>query len=395
MTETPTGAPTGTLTVVIPAHDEEEFIADAIRSALRQTIRPEQVLVLADACTDRTAEIARSLGASVLEVDFRSKPDALNRALRSVSTEYMAVLDADSYFASDEALDVCLTTMREQGYGGVCMSVTSHSTKGLFQRSRAIEWAAAHRVSRKVESWHGWVAVLSGMAGVYRTSAVLEVGGWSNDGLCEDVELALKMNRAGHHAGFVSGAYVCVRDPESWSVYWRQSHRWAAGWAQAIYKHKSLFFRSWGFTKVFGAMLIDSALLASGYVSLMFHLVTGFQKFDTLRWLGWWFVMMSLASLVAASFQIGIRRAVSCYPAFILVGTFGTAFSLWVMFREWVLGKHLTSWTGRQGRQAVITRMTGLRRLVLATLGIGGERPWCWPGPCSTGPRWRVREGWP
>jgi cellulose synthase/poly-beta-1,6-N-acetylglucosamine synthase-like glycosyltransferase len=327
------------------------------------------VLVIADSCTDDTAAIARRCGAEVLEVDCGSKPEALNRALREVTTEFVALLDADGYFASDRALEMCLERMRAKNYGGVCMSVTPHSVKGVFQRSRMIEWAAAHRMSRTVESWHGWVAVLSGCAGVYRTEAVRAVGGWSTDSLCEDVELALKMNRTGHRAGFVPGAYVCVRDPGTWSVYWAQSHRWAAGWAQALYKHRGLFFRSWGFTRVFGAMLVDSVLMASGYISLLYQLATRFTHFDGFRWMGLWFLMMVVLTFGTAALQIGLRRTLACYPAYLVVGTMGTVISLWVMFREWVLGRHLTSWTGRQGRRVVITRMSERRRIGLTLAG--------------------------
>src|SRR5262245_4099232 len=53
--------------VLVPAHDEEQVIAHGL-AAIRADLRPQDhVLVVADRCTDRTAEIARSFGASVLE----------------------------------------------------------------------------------------------------------------------------------------------------------------------------------------------------------------------------------------------------------------------------------------------------------------------------------------
>ncbi|GJF34264.1 hypothetical protein KNE206_69640 [Kitasatospora sp. NE20-6] len=360
---------TDSLTVLIPAHNEADFIATAVKSAFRQTVPPQTVLVIADSCTDDTARIAAGCGAEVMEVAHASKPKSLNAALERVTTSHVALLDADGYFASEQVFETCLRVMAERGYGGVCLSVTPHSSKGLFQRSRTIEWASAHRVSRVVESWHGWVAVLSGSAGIYRTDDLRTVGGWSTDSLCEDVELALKMNRSGRPAGFVPGEFVAVRDPRNWREYWAQTHRWAAGWAQAIYKHKGLFFRSWGFTKVFGAMLVDSALLAVGYASLLYHLATGFTEFDAVRWFGSWFLVMAAITLGVASLQLGVRRALACYPAYLIVGTLGTAFSLWVMFREWVLGRHLVSWTGRQRRRTVITRISDRRRQTLGLLG--------------------------
>ncbi|PBC72143.1 cellulose synthase/poly-beta-1,6-N-acetylglucosamine synthase-like glycosyltransferase [Streptomyces sp. TLI_235] len=362
---------TNSVTVLIPAHNEADFIATAVKSAFRQTVPPQKVLVIADSCTDDTARIAAECGADVIEVGFASKPRSLNHALEQVATSHVALLDADGYFASEQVFETCLRVMDERGYGGVCLSVTPHSSTGLFQRSRAVEWAAAHRVSRIVETWHGWVAVLSGSAGVYRADDLRAVGGWSTDSLCEDVELALKMNRHGRPAGFVRGEFVAVRDPSGWREYWAQTHRWASGWAQAIDKHKGLFFRSWGFTKVFGAMMVDSVLLAMGYASLLYHLATGFTEFDAVRWFGSWFLVMVAITLTTASLQLGVRRALACYPAYLLVGTLGTAFALWVMFREWVLGRHLVSWTGRQRRRTVVTPIPDRRRRALGLLGAG------------------------
>lgn len=58
--------------VVIPAHDESETIAAALGSvhaAARQADVRLRLLVVADACTDETAAIARAAGAEVLEID--------------------------------------------------------------------------------------------------------------------------------------------------------------------------------------------------------------------------------------------------------------------------------------------------------------------------------------
>ena len=53
--------------IVIPAHDEEAVIERTIRNTMRQAGTAALMLVVADNCTDRTAELARAAGASVLE----------------------------------------------------------------------------------------------------------------------------------------------------------------------------------------------------------------------------------------------------------------------------------------------------------------------------------------
>ena len=54
------------LTVMIPAFNEADSIADSIRSLQRQTVVPEEIIVIDDCSTDATAEIASALGVRVL-----------------------------------------------------------------------------------------------------------------------------------------------------------------------------------------------------------------------------------------------------------------------------------------------------------------------------------------
>ena len=55
------------LMVLIPAHDEESCLAQTLRSVKSQLRTDDQILVVADNCADRTAEIAREEGAEVIE----------------------------------------------------------------------------------------------------------------------------------------------------------------------------------------------------------------------------------------------------------------------------------------------------------------------------------------
>ena len=61
--------PAPRIAVIIVAHDEERVILDSVKSLVAQRYPSESfaVHVVADNCTDRTADLARSAGASVLE----------------------------------------------------------------------------------------------------------------------------------------------------------------------------------------------------------------------------------------------------------------------------------------------------------------------------------------
>jgi len=83
------------ISVIIPAHNEEKFIAEAIRSVYAQTLPVSELIVIADDCTDRTAKIAHGLGSKVKMQKRRNMAAALNLGIRTSSQPWIAFLDAD------------------------------------------------------------------------------------------------------------------------------------------------------------------------------------------------------------------------------------------------------------------------------------------------------------
>jgi glycosyltransferase involved in cell wall biosynthesis len=85
-----------TISVVVPVYDGEPFLADALRSILGQTRRPDEVIVVDDGSRDRSCEIARSFaGVRVLQQPNRGQASALNTGVAQSRGEYLAFLDAD------------------------------------------------------------------------------------------------------------------------------------------------------------------------------------------------------------------------------------------------------------------------------------------------------------
>jgi glycosyltransferase involved in cell wall biosynthesis len=84
------------VTVVIPAHNAERFVAEAIESVLAQTYAPVETIVVDDGSTDRTAEIAaRYDDVRLLRQDNRGAPAARNAGVAISSGELLTFHDAD------------------------------------------------------------------------------------------------------------------------------------------------------------------------------------------------------------------------------------------------------------------------------------------------------------
>jgi glycosyltransferase involved in cell wall biosynthesis len=95
------------ISVIIPAYNREAYVADAIESALRQTLPPGEVIVVNDGSTDRTAEIARSYGEKVrcISQENLGCGAARNTGLNEARGNLIAFLDSDDIWL-DQKLEV-------------------------------------------------------------------------------------------------------------------------------------------------------------------------------------------------------------------------------------------------------------------------------------------------
>jgi 4,4'-diaponeurosporenoate glycosyltransferase len=94
------------VSVIIPARNEEHNLPGLLRSLAAQTLKPHEILVVNDASTDRTGEVARDLGARVitsqpLPESWRGKPWACHQGAQASGGKLLLFIDADTWFEPD------------------------------------------------------------------------------------------------------------------------------------------------------------------------------------------------------------------------------------------------------------------------------------------------------
>lgn len=90
------------VSVVMPAYNAAATIGKAIQSALDQVVTPDEIVVGCDGCSDDTAAIARSLGATVLELPKGNGAIARNRAAEAAQGDLLFFLDADDWWLPEK-----------------------------------------------------------------------------------------------------------------------------------------------------------------------------------------------------------------------------------------------------------------------------------------------------
>ncbi len=141
------------VSILIPAYNAEEFVGDAIRSAIAQTWQRKEIIVVDDGSSDRTAEVARRFASK--EVIFVSKENegaaaTRNHAFQLSQGEYIQWLDADDLLAPDK-IERQLAALREGDSKRMLLSSSwglfSYRTKharfvptSLWQDLMPVEW---------------------------------------------------------------------------------------------------------------------------------------------------------------------------------------------------------------------------------------------------------------
>jgi 1,2-diacylglycerol 3-beta-glucosyltransferase len=251
--------------VLIPAHDEAPVIERALNSLRAQSYTRQNfdVFVVADNCTDTTAEIARRGGAIVHERSdstLRAKGHALRWLLERVRDrgryDAYVVLDADSVITPEflKHMDARLETGSKaiQAHYRV-LNPSASSISAL----REAAFASLHYVRPLGRAALGLSCGLKGNGMCFDANA-LDQHGWSSAGLAEDVELHLALIRAGVRVDFAPEAIVRAEMPTSLRDAQSQNMRWEAGRLSVLRRDVPGLLKSG--IALRNAMVIDAAV---------------------------------------------------------------------------------------------------------------------------------------
>ena len=128
------------LSIIIPARNEEHNLPTLLRSLAAQSIRAREVIVVDDASTDRTAEIAQQHGARVINSQplpdgWRGKTWACHQGAQTATGEHLLFLDSDTWFET-EGLRRVLAEFKQAG-GGVLSVAPHHAVRDFHEQLSA------------------------------------------------------------------------------------------------------------------------------------------------------------------------------------------------------------------------------------------------------------------
>ncbi len=223
--------------LLVAAHNEESVIGELIESlkGLDYPADKFDVFVVADNCTDKTAELAKNAGAYVWErfnTEKRGKGYAMEFAFEKLfamenTHEYFCVFDADNLVEKD-----FLIRMNEkinEGYKAVQGYLDSKNpTDNWLTFSYSLWYWINNRVAQLSRGNLGLGCRLGG-TGFAVSSKLIREYGWGATCLAEDTEFTLKLALSGIKVGWAHDAVVFDEKPRQLGTSIHQRQRWMQG----------------------------------------------------------------------------------------------------------------------------------------------------------------------
>jgi cellulose synthase/poly-beta-1,6-N-acetylglucosamine synthase-like glycosyltransferase len=301
----------GRIVVLIPAHNEEDGIEATLASLAAQTRPADQIIVIADCCTDKTAELARACGVQVIETvdNTQAKAGALNQVLNDLlprlsDDDAVLIMDADTIlttvFLSHAARRLRQPEPDGALVGGVGGIFFGYPLKGFLFHLQNNEYV---KYAREIGRRWGRADVLTGTATLFSVRALRHVrrarstgelpaseGVYDVEALTEDNELTLALKHLGYRCVSPRSCTVGTELMPTIVRLFYQRLRWQRGALENL--------RAYGLTVATLPYIIRQLLMHLSVMFLPFYLTVVIYSTITQHfppWTGIWVAVTVLA----------------------------------------------------------------------------------------------------
>ncbi|MFJ2760993.1 polysaccharide deacetylase family protein [Streptomyces prasinus] len=302
------------VTVLVPAYNEAKCIENTVRS-LMDSDHPVEVLVIDDGSSDGTARIVEAMGLPNVRVIRQlnaGKPAALNRGLANARYDIVVMMDGDTVFEPSTVREL-VQPFGDPRVGAVAGNAKVGNKDSLIGAWQHIEYVMGFNLDRRMYDILGCMPTIPGAVGAFRRSALVPIGGMSDDTLAEDTDVTMALHRAGWRVVYAENARAWTEAPETVQQLWSQRYRWSYGTMQAIWKHRRAVidkgpsgrFGRVGLPFVSLFMIVAPLLAPLIDVFLLYGIVFGPTQKTIMAWLG---VLAIQAVCAAFAFRLDRER---------------------------------------------------------------------------------------
>jgi len=236
------------VTVLVAAYNEEKVISKTIGSILRASYGRFNVVVVDDGSKDGTfqrikADFGDNPQVKLLTKANGGKSDALNYGLRQIEADLVITIDADTVLAPS-AIAKLVRHFVDPQLGAVAGNAKVGNRHNIMTYWQALEYITSQNLERRAFGRLNCICVVPGAIGAWRREVILKAGGFINDTLAEDTDLTLTVLEMGYRIDYEENAIAWTEAPDTIGGFLQQRFRWMYGTFQALWKRRSMLFRS-------------------------------------------------------------------------------------------------------------------------------------------------------
>ena len=304
------------VTVIIPAYNEEENIAATIKSVLNSSYKNLEIIVVNDGSKDKTATVVRQLQREfpkrikLISIENGGKANALNVGVSKASSEVIVSMDGDSIFKPN-TIEILTKHFNNPKVGSVAGTVLVTKPKNLLNRFQHLEYITTQYIDKLSLSVVNATGVVPGPIGAWRKSDLLEVGGFSKDTLVEDQDMSLAVLAKGKRVIYEREAVAYTESPNTIRDFIKQRFRWIFGTLQCAWKYKNYLFSRKSIA--LGWVVLPNTVIYMIFLSVLYPFID--LALVVSLGLGWWhqvlplYIFIVAADLIYTSFAFTDRKS--------------------------------------------------------------------------------------
>lgn len=230
---------TPTVAVIVPCWNEESTVAGTVESLLALEYPKEKlsIILVDDGSTDRThtvmSQFAEHSQVTVLHKENGGKHTAVNLGIEHAKgVDLIGCLDADS-FVDPQALREIIPCFEDPRVMAATASMSVHQPRTVLQRMQYVEYLLGNAL-RHIFSAADSIYVTPGPFSFYRPEVFKTLGPFRHAHLTEDMEMALRMQRAGYRISNAVRARVYTKAPATLRKLVKQRVRWNTGFLRNV-----------------------------------------------------------------------------------------------------------------------------------------------------------------
>lgn len=229
------------VSIIIPAYNEEKIIAQKIENCLGLNYPPDklEIIVMSDGSTDRTDDIVvryREKGVILKRLDKRSgKIVVLNKSVPEARGEIVVLCDANTIFRPD-AIRMLIRNFYDESVGAVSGDVRLLNEDVRFGKSEGLYYKLERFIQTKESQLHSIIGVDGGMYALrkklYKSS--------SNNIILDDFVISMEVINQGFRVIYEPEAVATEKSPPSPKEEFRRRIRVAAGCFQTLFQREGV-----------------------------------------------------------------------------------------------------------------------------------------------------------